>query len=497
MAQRSKPSTRPGDATTPTKGDRSVNMEAARALAGGRVSLDTSTTYLGQIRVILPPPDAESTWSFADLDHDAIRRYSPAQLLQMLADLSPDVSRALWDFLRLCNPGWEATAFKPGTETQSKPAQQALDAFMAVLHDLYGTVDVLIGRLFLGAFLRGAFMSELVLDATGRAPIDLATPDPYSARFERIVDPVRGAIWVLGQYQGAEFVELTRPTIRYIPVDPFPGSPYGRPPASPAVFTTLFLLGLLHDLRRVVSQQGYPRIDIAMDLQRLKDTMPEDIADDPALFGKWAEAMFATVRQAYARLKPDDAYIHSDVISVNRPVGAVDSSSLGAVDGLIQALERMSTRALKTVPLLMGITDGTSEANANRQWEVHAAGIKSIQHLCETMLERLFGLGLQAQGLQATVRFRFAELRAAEMLRDAQTEQLQISNAFQKYAYGWTSMDEAAQAIVGHKADQQEPRYLPTGAGAAGQGDAQLAQAAATAQADPGSNRSTVGWSKA
>ncbi len=49
------------------------------------------------------------------------------------------------------------------------------------------------------------------------------------------------------------------------------------------------------------------------------------------------------------------------------------------------------------------------------------------------------------------------------MLRDAQTEAVQIDNAVKKYLYGWTSQDEAAQAVTGHPADAPEPRALPAG----------------------------------
>jgi hypothetical protein len=185
------------------------------------------------------------------------------------------------------------------------------------------------------------------------------------------------------------------------------------------------------------------------------------------------------VQAVFNNLQPDDAYIHTDVVTVNRPVGAVDASSLGGVDGLIKSLERMLTRALKTMPLLMADTAQASEANANRQWEVHAAGIKSLQHLAENLLGRLLTIALQAQGLGATVEFRFAELRAAEMLRDAQTEALQIANARAKYEAGWTSQDEAAEALTGHAADVPEPRTV-TGGGAG---------ALASVNPEPGSNR--------
>jgi hypothetical protein len=102
------------------------------------------------------------------------------------------------------------------------------------------------------------------------------------------------------------------------------------------------------------------------------------------------------------------------------------------------------------MPLLMGITDGVSEANANRQWEIHTAGIKSLQHLAEALLEHFFELALQAQGIQANVEFRFAELRAAEELRDQQTLQLKITNYQALVDGGYVDRDEASLELVGH-----------------------------------------------
>ncbi len=436
-----------------------------RQLAGGRASIDKSGEYFGGFYAIEPPPDHDMQWRIQDLDTKALNAISPAKLLSLMVDLSPEVSGGLWNFLRLCNPGFELQTLKPGSgpseadgDVEDARAKTALAAFIDTLDDEYGSFDVIINRLFLGVFLRGAFMAELVLDADGRAPVDLATPDPASARFRKVADPVRRFRWQLGQWQSGRFVELDRETVRYVPVDPLPGSPYGRPLVSPALFTSLFLLGILHDLRRVVSQQGYPRIDIAIVLERLQAMMPADIESDPDKMREWVTAIVDEIQDVYASLEPDDAYVHLDVAEVNRPVGTVDAQSLGAIDSLIRALERMAARGLKMMPLLMGIHDATTETNANRQWEIQMAGIKALQHLCETMLERLFRLALEAQGIQADVVFRFAEVRAAELLRDAQVEQLRITNASEKYRAGWISQDEASEEITGHPADAAEPR---------------------------------------
>lgn len=412
------------------------------------------------------PADPLNEWRLRGLDEKTLDRVSPARLMELLADLSPEVSRALWDFLRFCNPGYEAKAMRPGSDDQDDAATQALTAMLDELSDLYGAADIQINRLFLSAFMRGAILSELVLDENSREFVDLAVPDPYYMRFRRVTHPIRGQIWEMGQYQGGEWVSFADvETIRYMPIDPLPGVPYGRSLISPAVFSVLFLIGLLHDLRRVVAQQGYPRINISVNLEKLAEAMPPDLEGDPDATEQWVNAIIKEVCDIYAALEPDDAYVHTDVVEVNTPVGTmgVGTGSMQFVAALIATLERMAIRGLKSMPLLMASNEGTTETLANRQWEVHAAGIKSIQHLVETLLERLFGLALQAQGIAATVQFRFAELRASEMLRDAQVETMQIANEGTKYDRGWISQDQASEAITGSAADAPEPRVVTTG----------------------------------
>jgi hypothetical protein len=463
----------------------------------GRVSVDTETdVFVSALSMLTPAaPDHENYWRDYKLDSKTLDRVSPTKLMQLLADVSPDVSRALWDFLRLGNPGFECKAYKPkakdknGEKVKDEAAQEALNSFLSSLHGPYtesNTVhaNTVINSLLIACFLRGAMCAELVLDETGRVPLEMATPDPASIRFRKINGGARGPVWQMGQWQRGEFVPLDSPTIAYVPVDPFPGSPYGRPLASPALFASLFLLGLLHDLRRVVAQQGYPRLDIEVISEKLLATMPPHIKSDPKQWQAWSDGAITEIIATYEGLEPDEAYVHSDVVKVNRPVGAADASSLGGIDGLIKGLERLLVRALKTFDLFFTTGDsGGSEANGNRKWELMAASIKSVQHLAENLLERLLGLALRVQGLDAEVEFRFGEIRAAELLRDAQVKALEIRNAREEYAAGWTTQDEASTKITGHKAAEQEPRassagstgnLIPTGGMAADPGSERM-----------------------
>ncbi len=428
-----------------------------RALAGGRLTSDSQYSKFAEALTLVAPNSAEEDWRLLNLDNKTLSRLSPNRLLELLTDLSPDVSRALWDFLRMCNPGWTIKAKYPTGDKKHKKGQDAIDAFLKQLKDMYGAVDIVFNRLFFAAFLRGAFFSELVLDDAGRMPVDLVTPDPCVVRFKKVNHPLRGMIWEPGQWSSGQWIAYDRPTIRYVPIDPLPGQPYGRSLAAPALFTTLFLLGMLHDLRRVISQQGYPRLHLSVNLEKLLKDFPQDIKADLKKTRDAVNAIIKEIMEAYGKLEPDDAYVSTDVVEIRQPIGAVDTRSLGAVEGLIRALERLSVRALKTMPLMMGINEATSETHANRQWEIYISGIKSLQHLCEQLLETDFGLVLQAQGIAAVIEMRFAEVRAAEEMRDAQVEAKKISNAARKRDEGWITQDQAAEEITGHKAVSETP----------------------------------------
>jgi len=460
-----------------------------------RLSEDNPTVNYLQGLTILAPFDPENRWRNLQLDENSLDTMSSAQILELLCDLSPEISRAHWDLLRLCNPGWQCHAYKPGTETEDKKAQAWLDQFLnGQLRGLYGSPDVPINRIYTNAFLRGAFMAELVLDNRGKVPLDIAVPDAQWTYFRIAVDPQRGPVWQPYQFQHGRPVPLILETIRYIPLDPLPASPYGRPMCSPALFTTLFSLGLLHDLKRVVQQQGYPRIDVAIKLEELAKAMPADLADDPAQYQDWLNAFVASVGKAYASLEPDDAFVHSDVIEVNRPIGTLDSSSLGAMDGLTHFLERQVVRALKTMPLLMGVNEASSETHANRQWEVHVAGIRSVQRLHESLMEHMLSVGLRVQGMQATVEFRFDELRNSELLRDGQVEQLRTQNAALQYDRGYLSQDEACQLATGKpKADQAAPRIEGVGTQGGSTPPPSSPGSPAAIEPEPGSKKSMAG----
>lgn len=414
----------------------------ARGIAGGRTTIDQQNAVggFGAMRSIRPPRDPRTEWNWQELDARTFEKITPQRLLELLADLSPETSDGIWLWLRACVNEWEVTAYRKnadGTRGDADPvANASLDAFMDQLTDRHGAPDVVWAMMFLGVLLRGAFFIELVLDAGGRVPLDLATPDPASARFILRQDEVIGQYWQLGQWQGSRgFVELQTPLVRYVPVDPFPGdAPYGRPLLAPVAFVALFTLGLMHDLRRVISQQGYPRHNIEILLEELKRDMPASAADNPDEFFIWAETLQKRIQAIYEALAPSDAFVHSSSVKLEVLPGAANASNMQGITGIIEWLERMLARALKLMPMMLGVGGGRDQGDANRQYEAWIAGVKTLQQLAEKNIERLLEMALQAQGIIADVEVEFEENRVAEAMRDEQVRTLEIENAWREYS---------------------------------------------------------------
>src|SRR5262245_35801255 len=184
-----------GDWVPRTLGGEAVNLSTIPTFQWGKRDLLSAASYAG-FNTVLPPPSAITYWRDYGFDTQTLSRATPNALIEMLTDISPDISKAVWDIERFCNPGWEIFVTRVGGSSLYPKGEKALDAFLTSLASYQGDLEIFFGRLFMAAFVRGAIMTELIVDGT--TPIDIAVPDPAIARFKRIKDPVRGETWELG-----------------------------------------------------------------------------------------------------------------------------------------------------------------------------------------------------------------------------------------------------------------------------------------------------------
>jgi len=422
-------------------------------LRGGRSTSIGNALRLGQL--VTHPESGE--FRLEDTDSATLRAMSPADLIPLVLRVSPEMSRALYDFLRMANPGWTLRAFNVGTDEPNDQGQQFLNFAIKTLDNRPGkTANTTFNSMLAGEFVRGALFCEMVLSPKdARTFVDIVTPDPFTVAFRVINDPDTGGQgFELVQGKGRDAIVLKEPTIKYISVDPLPGTPYGTSPLAPGLFPCLFILTMFQDARRVVAQQGWPRLNIAIDIAAMLETMPAQDQQDTEKVRLFVQEAINQVAAAYTDLQPDQAFVHTSTVKFEPPIGAI--GDLEGVAPLFDVLERMAVRSLKSMPLLMGMPEGVSEANANRQWEVHVVSIRAMQNIAESALSSLFTLYLEANGIAAEARFKFDEMRAIEELREAQTHFQKLENAQASELAGYRTHDEASVYAVGKPAANTE-----------------------------------------
>ena len=371
----------------------------------------------------LEPADMETDWRLQVINEDQLPKMKVSELTKMLVNASPDVDRALHDFLRYCNSNWTLRG-------EDDDAQEILDDFLRSLEDIGTPLNVKIEQSLSGAFLTGAFFWELIFDESGVNAVDMAVIDPLMIRFRRQVDPVRGQYWQKGQIIGGEFVPMDDLTIIYEPVNPIPDNPFGRPLISSAIFSVIFQLGLLKSTRQVVETQAWPKGIWSVDRKLLYDTeVPPDKID------AHVEATKKMLKVVWDGIKKTQSPVVGSEASYEI-VSAMNSNSLSGVDMLERTLERWIIRALKTSPVLFGSDQSISEATADIQLLGHGIFINSIQVSLETLLTRLFTLVLRAKGNATTPLFKFDRINAAERKREAEILRSQL----QAYTIGINGM---------------------------------------------------------
>ena len=409
----------------PEKSPKKVDSEQKIPLGGrieriskGRLTQDRDMTHMRSLKAVIPPPDYQAEWNTLDINELTPGKVPTDRLLLLLTSVSSEIAKASFDFEKYMISSWT-------WDTEKDSSKKYIEDYFASIDTFGPSFDACLDKLASGAFVRGAYFFEVVLN--NKKPVGFHVADPILARFRHMDSDVYGQSEQLGQMQNGKFVPLDVPTVFYEVVHSVINSSYGKPLISPVIFPSIFLLGFLLDLRRVIRNQGYYKLDFSLDLEMLDQRIQKGILT-PAEVNAFINQEIENVRSYYATLGPDDAYVHTSDIVVSDVSGSLNTSALSAIDAVIMVLQNQITLACKTIPILMGINNSTSETHANRQWEDYMAMIRSCQRALARALGKAFTLVLRYQGIQDKVIFKFSELSVMTALQYEQMRAVAVSN---------------------------------------------------------------------
>lgn len=388
------------------------------------------------------------------------RKWSGSNIEDMIdafIDAHPDMSFAVWNFLRMGNSGYTIKVAKLNSGNDYPQGTKAINELISRLSvpnvtrfEKSRSMNNVITQLLLSTVTRGACSLEMVMasgltDVAFMAPVDPATID-FKFEGDRYVP-----------YQMNQTIKLDIPNFFYQGLDEKIDDPYGRSPLLSAITVVLFQLQVLNDLKAVVHNQGYPRYDIKVIEEVLLKRMPIHIRNNEAEKQKWLNERIQDIIDAYNELEPDDAFVHYD----STEVGMTSSKGGVAIDPekLMNAIDSLVMSGLKTLSTILGRrSNGNTESFAKIEAKLYLKGVMAIQDCVAELLSRALTFYLNITGKQGIVTFTFNPVEIRTELEQAQFEQIHLLNVAYKRDQGWIDQDEAAMLAVGH-APVAEPNY--------------------------------------
>jgi len=423
---------------------------AAPALHGGRQSQPANYSPFG-----LNVGAYIQRREYQDLDLASLNvaDYDAGQLLTLLADLNPDVSRALWNVLRVAGVGLTLQVTTPAGKDDTV-GQALVNGLLGRVNHSAGGLTAVLTQMLLTAYLQGAVCLDVAPTENLRDVEDLYPVNPGSIFYQRDANQVPVPFQYQAFFWGTGTVpyrRLNTELFAYTPIDPYVDDVYGRPPAAPVLQVVFFQVQVLRDLERVLHAQGWPKIDVSVLTDVLMKNVPPDVRVDTNKMNHYMADRMNEIAGAYNKMNPEDAFIHPDYVVVSSEA-AKAGSNLFDVAGLLAVIRAQLISALKQLPVLMGEHLGSTETYSEIELSIFSRSIETFRTPVGQMLAWACGVYLQLVGHQALVGATWDAIPTRARLDVAKADAQEAANAVYNRDQGFVTQDQASIAVTGSKA---------------------------------------------
>lgn len=307
--------------------------------------------------------------------------------------------------------------------------------------------------------LRGGIAEELVFDKQ-QIPVeirhvDLATIEWFEVEPNKFVPQQKTPA-------SSNPVKLDIPTFFVSFFRRDPTSIYTHSPFVSSVNTVAARQQVINDLYRIMSQTGFPRIEITVLEEVLLRNAPVEIQQDGQKQRTYIQQELTRIQQTMESIRPDQPFVHTDSVEIKifnekNPSNGLDISSV------VTALNAMNQAGLRTMATILGRGEsGVNTASVEaRLFSMHA---ESLNRPVAEMWSQLMTMALRVvTGTDSHVEcsFRPVELRPATEL-EAQLA-IRASRLRQDLSDGIISDDEYHLMMYGRMRPDDAPELSGTG----------------------------------
>lgn len=305
--------------------------------------------------------------------------------------------------------------------------------------------------------LRGAIGSELVMDK-GMVPTEIRVIDPATIRW---YEKTSGQFKPVQRVPGAQVdTSLDIPTFFFNYFRQSPTGLYAYSPFVGAINTIAARQQVINDLYTILKMTGYPRLDITVMEEILKNSAPVTVRNDPKLLRSWLNDRITDIRSEFSNMRPDQALIHTDASAV-RMVNEKAAGVAINMDSVISVLNSQNQAGLRTMATIIG--RGESGVNtASVEARIFTLNADALNVPIAEMLSKIFTTAFQIIGYPVFVNLTFppSELRpATELEPQLATRQARVLEAL---SLGLVTDDEAHMMLYQRLPPPGSPRLMGT-----------------------------------
>ena len=439
-------------------------IKAGKIEAGQKATL----SVLGSV---LPSGSIISKKNFIfDFDIDQLKKYPTTTLLKNLHYLNPDASMAIWTILRLANSGYNLKVTNLDGSEFEEGYNYIFNEVLPQINRDRGGFDGFVDMIHKTTLVMGAGSCEVVLAPDLRTILDFVAVDPATVYFKQETLPDGRINYVPFQYQRGGQVLLDKEGFYYVPLDVDIGDPNGISPIVSMLQVIFFQMQLYADLQRVIHSQGYPRIDVKILEEVIRNNAPRTLLNNPKKLVAFIDEQIKSIKSQYANLKVDDAFIHTDAVEVkvvesNQQMGSNARAILDAVD-------KSLANAMHILTIFINKHRGITETYGSVQWKIQVKTIESFQRVSSRIINQALTFALNIAGYQGNARIEYEPIPTESPFQQEEAEIMKVKRVTLMRDAGYISHDTAAALLTDMEHAEAEPVaiYGPKGVGDSGSG---------------------------
>ena len=419
-----------------------VNVIATKA----RVTQDTDTIGNALQGRLVPPSKDNLDWSLENFDPAKIVNKPADQIIKVLSDSSPELSRALHEMYQQVVTDYEFTYADADEGALTTEAKRIIDNVLEKMEtELNSPLTTKLEQFTASGYLKGAFYSEAVFNDMFEF-VDLPVIDPYRAFFIDQEDPVRGQYQQLAHRNpnGSGYIAIESPFVQYTALNAIDGSAYGRSFVGSAIYPMVFLLSFMKAARRVVMTQAWPHGHFTISRKELIEAKVAPKAADAIM-----RQLEKELKTQYETAEDGSAFITGSEVGFEIVGHAGRNNGLNIIEMMINLLTRWIILALKQYGINFSVSsDNALSTDSDQQLLSEFKFINSFQSRLEKHVGLHFNQILRQYGNPMKAVFKLDRDSAKIQRIIAESTEIEFKALAIADNQGWLTKEEARLVMI-------------------------------------------------